>query len=663
VAFNSGEPDLVPDDTNGAIDTFVYDRCPDGSCDSAPPTITPTATSTPPPPPPKPVVVLVHGYDFDAPLHGATCGMDDMITPLTNAGFEVHCLSYNLRSSGVVSGASQLDKYIKGLPLRGRKVDLVAHSMGGLVSRWCLQFMSECRANVRSLTMVATPNYGSNLAVPLCGVNALWWELGPLAALVLHDPAACDMVPSSPVLSALNASPGPPAGVSYHLIAGDVGNTPLLGIPNDCLVELRSARGPFTPPLVFGASHTAPNIITALLFCQSPGELAATPVQTCVVQIIATQADCSGSGGGGSAQPASNAVPADIATATPTPTQEPSAPPPGTIGSASGVIQQGATFDLPVTVPAGQPTATFVFQAPSDPNASLTYTLLRPGGTPVADGDADAAISSGTGFGGTQETDITMTNPAAGTWTMRVTGTLAPSTGWPYDLQAVVPNGPSVTAQAGEGHYDTGEVVPLSATIAGADASPLTGASVSATLTKPDLSTESAALSDNGDGTYSGRFTDTSACGIYQVVISASGSDAGTAFARQDRTVVTVGVPGSRVGDPCVADQDGDGLTDAQEVDTYHTDPLNADTDADGYTDAQEVAAGKDPLTYCAIMRADVNGDATVNILDLIQVAGSFLETVPPAPARLDQNGDGKINLLDLIPVANAFLENVSACP
>ena len=100
-----------------------------------------------------------------------------------------------------------------------------------------------------------------------------------------------------------------------------------------------------------------------------------------------------------------------------------------------------------------------------------------------------------------------------------------------------------------------------------------------------------------------------------------------------------------------------------QENDTYHTDPLNPDTDADGYTDAQEVAAGKDPLTYCAIMRADVNGDATVNILDLIQVAGSFLETVPPAPARLDQNGDGKINLLDLIPVANAFLENVSACP
>ncbi|MEW6536816.1 MAG: RHS repeat-associated core domain-containing protein [Candidatus Auribacterota bacterium] len=36
---------------------------------------------------------------------------------------------------------------------------------------------------------------------------------------------------------------------------------------------------------------------------------------------------------------------------------------------------------------------------------------------------------------------------------------------------------------------------------------------------------------------------------------------------------------------PCLADTDSDGLSDGQEVNTYHTNPLNPDTDFDGYPD------------------------------------------------------------------------------
>ena len=42
-------------------------------------------------------------------------------------------------------------------------------------------------------------------------------------------------------------------------------------------------------------------------------------------------------------------------------------------------------------------------------------------------------------------------------------------------------------------------------------------------------------------------------------------------------------------------DADGDGLTEAQEEDTYGTSDTNLNSDGDGYTDAVEVAAGKDP--------------------------------------------------------------------
>ena len=46
---------------------------------------------------------------------------------------------------------------------------------------------------------------------------------------------------------------------------------------------------------------------------------------------------------------------------------------------------------------------------------------------------------------------------------------------------------------------------------------------------------------------------------------------------------------------PKVADSDGDGLLDGEEVVVYKTDPLVADSDGDMYSDGKEVDAGFDP--------------------------------------------------------------------
>ncbi|MFT7520492.1 MAG: hypothetical protein ACI9MC_002641, partial [Kiritimatiellia bacterium] len=50
-----------------------------------------------------------------------------------------------------------------------------------------------------------------------------------------------------------------------------------------------------------------------------------------------------------------------------------------------------------------------------------------------------------------------------------------------------------------------------------------------------------------------------------------------------------------------IADSDGDGLLDGEEVHEYGTDPLQADGDHDGFEDPAEIEAGTDsmdPLDY-----------------------------------------------------------------
>ena len=58
-------------------------------------------------------------------------------------------------------------------------------------------------------------------------------------------------------------------------------------------------------------------------------------------------------------------------------------------------------------------------------------------------------------------------------------------------------------------------------------------------------------------------------------------------------------------------------------------------------------------------LMGDVNGDRTVNILDLVFVASHFDEA---GATEADLNGDGEVNIQDLVMVANN-LGSVAAAP
>lgn len=85
--------------------------------------------------------------------------------------------------------------------------------------------------------------------------------------------------------------------------------------------------------------------------------------------------------------------------------------------------------------------------------------------------------------------------------------------------------------------------------------------------------------------------------------------------------------------DPLVADMDGDGLSDLEEV-RIGTDPRNPDTDGDGMPDGWEVASGLDPISADGDDGADgdSDGDGLVNLREY---------ELGTSPASADTDGDG----------------------
>ena len=90
-------------------------------------------------------------------------------------------------------------------------------------------------------------------------------------------------------------------------------------------------------------------------------------------------------------------------------------------------------------------------------------------------------------------------------------------------------------------------------------------------------------------------------------------------------------------------DADGDKLLDSREFCYYGTSGANPNSDGDTRNDGCEVYS--------------INGDTTLNVIDLAQIAGSFGAYPSPGTAlqvNFDVNKDGNINVLDLSAIAGA---------
>jgi len=89
---------------------------------------------------------------------------------------------------------------------------------------------------------------------------------------------------------------------------------------------------------------------------------------------------------------------------------------------------------------------------------------------------------------------------------------------------------------------------------------------------------------------------------------------------------------------PLNPDTDNDTLSDGDEVNSYSTNPLLADSDADGFGDAVEVAAGSDPNSGSSIpasTNGDINNDGILNAADVLLASRFVTGKLTPDEGQL----------------------------
>lgn len=221
-------------------------------------------------------VVLVHGLDDPGKV------WMNLAPALRQAGYGVSALDYP-NDQPITESAAFLQQQLRLLASQGvAEVDLVVHSMGGLVAREMLTSPAlacdppACRMPVvRRLIMIGTPNHGSQLA-RLRGLAEVREQLerslnGDAGWLDwVFDgagEAGLDLIPGSDFLATLNARPHPPH-TAMVVIAGVIGEQQLQALQHivdghwpgnggyladqgphvgDGLVSLESARLPGVP--------------------------------------------------------------------------------------------------------------------------------------------------------------------------------------------------------------------------------------------------------------------------------------------------------------------------------------------------------------------------------------------------------------------------------
>ncbi|MBI1850304.1 MAG: caspase family protein [Planctomycetes bacterium] len=220
------------------------------------------------------IVLVIHG------IIGDTRGMAAM--PLDGTADLVLAFDYENLSSPIQTVAASLKERLAAVGLgagHGKFLQVVAHSMGGLVSRWFVEFLGGNRV-VNRVVLCGTPNGGTPwstveewatkvLGFAINGLTTVAWPVRVLSgltrALESVDDTLAQMAPTSDFVKQLASGPDP--HVPYTILAGNTSLIPsALGADGSLVARILQKLSP---------KSVLHNAASLAFFC-APNDIAAS---------------------------------------------------------------------------------------------------------------------------------------------------------------------------------------------------------------------------------------------------------------------------------------------------------------------------------------------------------------------------------------------------
>lgn len=481
---------------------------------------------------PRPVM-LVHGYNDDM------TGWNDYTAPgpvglLARTGLTGVARTFNTGKDGRFTPTATIDQNARTLATyiaelksdsKAEQIDIVAHSMGGLISRrYIARYMSPTAPDVSRLIMLGTPNAGTRSATAAILSSAVAGGLLD-GIFPVRYPAIVELTQSSVWL--FNLTNGERRGVSFYAVAGNYfcprngieAANPLEEDPDDIAVARSSVfairldgrwtyPGPASPGC--GGDHRAMRSSSN----ESGGSIFELYVAPILKRVGPTNA------------------PEQVAELGQTQTEPPVDPLQYTTVQ-SATVQAGAPVTFAQVVEAGGPAGFIVVGDP----AHVAVRLRAPSGAELTPASLGGAEYAQLADGFVPMTIYKVPNPEAGVWQVLVDATdQAPANGVVVAALGATENAIQLTVAAGD--PAAGQAGLIKATLRNG-AAPIPGAAVSAVIQPPSGSQITLTLRDDGasgdgaagDGVYASTVS-AQTDGVYAAVVTATGTTGGAGFTR-----------------------------------------------------------------------------------------------------------------------------------
>jgi pimeloyl-ACP methyl ester carboxylesterase len=495
----------------------------------------------------KPPVILVHGFQ-SSDTYDEDEIWSTMKESLTNSGFAVYVSHYAwgaVTSESIRRYAESLKQEIDEIRQEDEKVhkvDIVAHSMGGLVARWYIE-LGGGQENVRKLIMLETPNRG----VLFPGFTGLLATALGTTLIAGADPQVKTW--ADRISSMVDKMP------SWIMSDEKKAELKLLKyaayVSSNLARFIEITRWSSYIDIYAGLPNVDPRIIQDVHYTNIIGWLGRIPwvKEVFTLDGVATE-KFTGWANQHPHLPASGEVIEEVKFIL---NDDPESYNQGTqelqdyetqsTPSISANISQGEEKRHEIAIN-NATTANFVLVWSE---GLLNLTLVSPNGTVIDPSYANPNVAY------YYDSNLTMKgyairNPNIGIWNVSVLASNIPGQSEEYTLLTYLETNATLSLELQKYVYGPNELLSIRANLTYCN-QPITGATINAAIQKPDGLTENTTLYDDGlhgdnqmnDGLYANGYANTSLWGTYKMSVTATGSFIDEQLAREAFATVWVG--------------------------------------------------------------------------------------------------------------------------